>query len=485
GRSDANDWSAYVPSNMRDYALAATEATKDAWTAFIRSMARPRASRETYARDEAQKLVSRWLSFDEAELRGWYSKPENRKATYVKATPQNQSEDSGKGTTVDQCMARDWKGTSQAAKILEHAQNRRTCLYNMLPAGDDGNVDASLHLAYDWKWRNKSQLETPTKDWQIDKPRLKTAQVKLANRVNQTYMRQESGYIYNDPVSNPTNVTFDVTYNPAIPLVQNSITFAINGESGKYLSRAGDSWGRVDIYSGDNKGHFSLERRADGYYAIKNIDDNVYMYMHTNNKTYVNKDGDPEKPSGQWRVDGLPEPYLVSGTYKAVFKDSTRTISANSGALLVGAGGAGSSWYFERQSDGSYKVRLPQSLVRSGAYAREQADHSLVAVPDAASANSFYLEEGQLLGEFTLRTADGRYWFSATPKVAGTPITTVETNACMWDPCQPAIAFQGAGGGAGGRNARAALPPGCTGVPKDCPMPQIFTISRDWAADDR
>src|SRR5262249_49414853 len=56
GQTGSEDWSAYVPSAMRDYALAATEGTKDAWAAFIRTMAKPRTAREAFARSEALKV---------------------------------------------------------------------------------------------------------------------------------------------------------------------------------------------------------------------------------------------------------------------------------------------------------------------------------------------------------------------------------------------------------------------------------------------
>lgn len=489
GRTGADDWSAYPPSNMRDYALAATEGTKEVWAAFIRSMAKPVASREAFARQEAQKVAAKWLGFDAAEMRAWYSVEAHRGSsplsTYVKASPQHSSEDGGKGTTIDQCMKRDWKGASQASKLTAFAESRRKCLYNMLPSSGDGDKDPSLHLAFDWRWRNPLQLENPPKDWQITTPNLVTVQVKLANRVNQTYMRSEgNGYIYNDPKPNPNTVVFDITYDPSIPLAQNNIRFAVNGQKGKFLSRAGDSWGRVDIYSGDDKGHFSLERRADGYYGIKNIDDNMYMYMYTNAKTYINSDGNPDKHDSQWRVDGLPEPYLVSGTYITTFQRySQKATGTSNGKLVVGPNGFRTNWYLERQSDGSYQIRLPSQTVRGGDYVVENADHTLGVAP--SNGTRFYLEQQQDGGDFAVRTADGRYW-STNPRVSGTPVTTTDLDACSWDPCMPGNLLGLSGASARGANARMALPPPeCKTPATACPVPQIFSLSRDWASDDR
>jgi hypothetical protein len=56
-------WTNYKASNMKNPALAATEATKDLWAAFIRTMATPRNQRETVAVAEATTLVTNWLSF--------------------------------------------------------------------------------------------------------------------------------------------------------------------------------------------------------------------------------------------------------------------------------------------------------------------------------------------------------------------------------------------------------------------------------------
>jgi hypothetical protein len=485
GKAGAEDWSAYVPSNMRDYALAATEGTKDAWAAFIRTMAQPRTMREAFARKEAQKVAARWMAFDEAELRRWYSDPVHRKETYVRASHEHVSEDGGKGQTIEQCMARDWKGASQAKQLADFAERRRTCLYNMLPAAEGGEVDGSLRLAFDWKWRNRAKLEAPPKDWQVDKPRLQTVQVQLANRVNQTYMRQESGYIYNDPVVNPQNVTFDVTYAPGIPLSQNVIRFAVNAEPGKFLSRAGTSWGLVGIYSGDGKGHFSLDRRADGYYGIKNVDDNQWMYMHSDAKTYINRDGDPQKADGQWRVDGLRVPYLVSGTYTTTLRGVRKAVNLQSvngkdWKLVVGPNGFEGTMYLERQSDGSYLIRIN---VPKGIYVRENEDHTLGG-EEMKGGTRFYLQQSQDDGQFEIRTAEGRYW-STNPKVSGTPVTTIDIQSCQWNPCLNPISFGGEFGPGEWKEAAAAPmppPPGCAEPSPQCAMPQVFSFTRDWKA---
>jgi hypothetical protein len=137
----------------------------------------------------------------------------------------------------------------------------------------------------------------------------------------------------------------------------------------------------------------------------------------------------------------------------------------------------------ERQSDGSYLIRLPSSKVRDGYYVRESADHVLSG--EGTGSNRFYLEQLQDDGQFVIRTAEGRYW-STNPKVSGTPVTAVEVESCLWNPCLNPLWGGETGPARPGKGAaRAAPPPGCTEPPKPCPVPQVFSFTRDWKADDR
>lgn len=438
GRVGPDDWSAYQPSNMRDYALAATEGTKDAWAAFIRSMATAPASRAAFARNEAIKVAARWLAFDDSEMRTWYSKAANRGATYVKATPQHAGEDGGNGSTIEQCMARDWKGALQATKLKQFADERRVCLYNMLQAEGSKDVDASLKLAYDWRWRNRAMLETPPDDWQIDTPPRLTVKMRFANRVNQQFLREDGGYIYNDfPLQTPVSQLFTVAsvINPAIPLSQNTVTFAIVGQSGKFMSRWGGVYGRVDIFSGDAKGHFSLERRADGYYNIKNVDDNEYMFMDSDQKTYISSWGKADNQNAQWRVEGLPEPYLVSGHYGFKFATPNSSMKVKDGKLVVGRyeGLGATGIVLDRQADGSYLFRIGAG-VNEPLYVRVNTDRSLGV--DAKVGSKFFIREAQRGGVFTLQTEDGRFWW-ADPKKIDSGFSMIEGTECTFDPCAP------------------------------------------------
>lgn len=163
GKTGAEDWSAYLPSNMRGYALAATEGTKEVWAAFIRSMAAARPKREAAAREEAQKVAAKWLGFDEPGMRTWYTALDGRGDTYVKSNLK--ADDGGNGTSIDECMKRDWKGVAQAKKLADFAQGRRLCTYNMLPAAANPEMDSSLHIPYDWRWRHYAYLEAAPDDW--------------------------------------------------------------------------------------------------------------------------------------------------------------------------------------------------------------------------------------------------------------------------------------------------------------------------------
>jgi hypothetical protein len=483
GNPGSEDWSAYRPSNMRGYALAATEGTKEAWAAFIRSMAVEPLKRADYARTAATTVARSWLSFDDKEMRGFYAvlKTDKKKyPTYVTATlDRSAAEDGGNGTTVQACMDRDWrisaaiKAPTQAAKLAELAADRRLCLWNMISAQPNTDVDRALKLPYDWRWRNKSMLETPPANWKVDdRPQL-TVSLRIANRVNQRFLRQESGYIYNDYKNGDGTITFTATIDPQIPLEQNSVTLHADGG---YLSRAATSWGLIGLYSTDSKGHFAFTRLANGYYSILNTGDRAYLYMHSDQKTYINGDGNPKNENAQWRVEGLPESFLVSDTYQVKRVNTDNRIGfENDKMVMIPYQGLGpASLTLERQPDESYLMKYQRYNAAAG-FVRESADGASLVL-DNASGSRFYLAPTQRLGEFNVQGESSRYWF-VDPKAgsAFTPITA-DGQGCGFDPCdQPVIGLSVAG--LGTRTA----PPACEGhAPKPCRMPSDFSFSRVW-----
>lgn len=153
------------PSNIRVPALVATEATKDAWAAFIRTMAVfdiPPGSRASAARAEATRVAEAWMALA-PDAERWYDQEGRRDATYVLAEGQT-----GKGRTVTACMQSlvDKKQASsldQRAEVAKIEATRRYCIFNIVSrTGYSDLFDPSLRLPYHWEWKQIAWLEPPT-----------------------------------------------------------------------------------------------------------------------------------------------------------------------------------------------------------------------------------------------------------------------------------------------------------------------------------
>ncbi len=359
---DSWTWSSYKAANMKDVALVATEGSKDVWAAFIRTMAAPQELRESVARKEATVVAGQWLALkDERESLTWYTHAENRDPTYVMST--HSVDDGGNGTTQQACMTRDFKGATQAQKLKDYAAGQRVCLYNMVPAwSQNGGVDNVLHLNYNWDWRNADkQFTQPPADWKIGDTRY--LDVRIANRVNGVFMQTKAHYIYNYTLPGGTDAWFSIPIDNNMQPLSYNMVLRVAGDPGWYLNRYGDSWGQVAMYSSTSKGHFELQPRPDGYYNIKNTDDNMYMYMYTDNRSYINRDGNPDLENAQWRIDGLPEPRLIDGPYHSgyVFLEAgegqpVRAMRSdrNDPAQLI---------TLKRQADGTYVIGSANGLI--------------------------------------------------------------------------------------------------------------------------
>jgi len=158
-------WVGYKASNMKVQPLVATEATKDLWAAFIRTMGTPRAQREGVARAEANTLANNWLGFNESNMRKWYDNRDHRGPTFVRPT----SEDPG-GADVKQCMMKLKLGTDDpATRARQLVESRRVCLYNAVPwVGYADLADPSMDIWFSWRWRNGplKPLLPPPANWQ-------------------------------------------------------------------------------------------------------------------------------------------------------------------------------------------------------------------------------------------------------------------------------------------------------------------------------
>lgn len=286
-------WASYKASHMRPVALVATEAMKDAWAAFLRTMAKDDAARADAARREAKQLVASWLDGDRDEIRTWYDDEAHRDATYVLADGQR-----GKGQTVAACM----KGLgydSQAARAQQIEDARRICLYNIVPVlGFADAQDPALKMPYNWQWR-ASAWQMPPADWKI--PDVKVpAEIKVAikSRRAQHYM------VAPDGVAN--NQWIYVKPGPRL-------SWIVVGDRDHAIFRASDAplflsyrltTGAVKLYDSATDAEYKLEKR-DGRYTIFNLRYKDYLWLD-GPSPYVSGKGDPKQDTAQWDIDGLP-----------------------------------------------------------------------------------------------------------------------------------------------------------------------------------
>ena len=443
-------FSTYKPSNMKPVALVATEATKDVWAAFIRTMSVDRGVREQVARNEATIVAQNWLSVQDREkTKTWYAVKEHRDNTYVQAT--NKKDDGGNGRTQAVCMKEDLKLTiTQVKKVDELAKGQRISLYNMIPAwGSENDIDPSLHLAYNWTWRDKNKFLQPPANWQIGDANPVNVTVKIANRTNQTYMKEGAGGWINNIENNPNIVQF------TLPLKSDlqGITFNVVGNPNHYLNRADTTWGRVGIYNTAGRGgHFGLERRKDGYFNIKSIHDNQYMYMFVDKLPYINIDGNPDNANAQWLIDGIPEPYPMDGQYKISLADKELVLEQNSDGIIVTVTGGNyhetlGALNLERQPDGSYWIKVDHVRYISdnkqggskfyldkqqedGSYFIRNENGMLSLSDNRQGGSKFYLDKQQEDGSYFIRNENGMYWRFDQSKTSH-PIRSDASYSCL------------------------------------------------------
>jgi hypothetical protein len=435
-RYDQRGWGSYIPSNMKDVAIVAAEGSKDVWAAFIRTMALPLKERGATARKEAEALAAQWLALrDEQETREWYRKPENRGPSYVRSS--RWEDDGGNGRSQTECMRSDWGAqgegaAAQRAKAAKFEADRRICLYNMVPTwGSENDFDRSLKLSYNWHWRDRKRYVEPPASWKIGDPLY--VKVTIANRANGEHLHEHNLYLYNYERKNSQIAEFLVPLSSVLAPVSETIVLRSAAHPGYHLNRAGTKWGLVALWQSTRKGHFRLERRPDGYYNIKNVDDNMYIYMHTDRQTYLNKDGKPDNPNAQWRIEGIPEPYPMSGNYRN--DGAAYTLHSGADGVLTTAPlrGANDLFALERQDDGSYTVKL------NGDFIRARPDRHQLSL-DKAGGSRFFLDQQQD-GSYLLRGEDGWYWH--IDERPGSIVSTDARAECPPDPCQTGRSVKG------------------------------------------
>jgi hypothetical protein len=306
-------WSGYKASNMKIPALVATEATKDLWAAFIRTMGTPLAQREAAAVAEATTLVNNWLSFDAKEVTGWYATAANRVENYVLADGE-----SGPGDTVQQCMDRLSKGTTQQAFVAKLQALQRICLYNAIPwPGYEDLFDTSMHMYYSWQWRSNVVYKTPPAGWTIPElPADSGTPIRIKSVANGRYLIAPDGlasgsYIY-AKAGSPLEFTL-VGTRDAVGVRANATLRLTNAPSLFFSYTA--ATGAAQLYAPGwvlSPTNYVISPVGHQNSAIKSVAWNEYVYLYGPTQSpYIDRNGNPSTPNGQWYFE--PKPDVVSG----------------------------------------------------------------------------------------------------------------------------------------------------------------------------
>lgn len=303
-------WYGYKASNMKNAAsnrvqgaaLVTTEATKDLWAAFIRTMGTPYARRSAKATTEAQKLVNNWLSYNEQEMRLWYDNDAHRDSTYVLAEGQT-----GKGMTVQACMTGLNVGTNDQlayVKTLEAAQ--RKCLYNAIPwAGYQDLFDTQIRIWYSWRWRNgpAGSLLNPPAGWQIPiQPADTGLPVRIKSVSNQQYMSAPDGianhaWVYFKPGQTPLDLILVGTKDNAMFRVASSPWLFLS-----YTRTTGavKLFNPFNPYVADPTNYVINPARTGS--SIMSVYWKQYMWL-SGQSPYITRTGNPANPDSQWLIE--------------------------------------------------------------------------------------------------------------------------------------------------------------------------------------
>lgn len=297
GTSTSPGWRSYKPSFMKPTALVATEASRDLWAAFIRTMGTPPAERQAAATREAQTLVANWLSFKNDEMLKWYDDPSHRDPTYVLASGQQPP-----GVTIPTCMNTidpKWKGDQMAA-VNKFAQDRLVCLYNVLPAtGYSDLYDTSMHMPYNWGWWSEVRWRPPPTGWQPENRPADTGQrVRIKSVANGQYLTVPGGLVDRSAVHARSGPPLDLILVGTPADAYYRATFAPQLFY-SYNLTPGDAM----LWNGTTNSNYRLDRAGPGH-AIFNFYYGQVFWLN-GDVPRLDRQGDPQKPTGQWIVEGL------------------------------------------------------------------------------------------------------------------------------------------------------------------------------------
>jgi hypothetical protein len=281
-------WTSYKPSFMKVSALVATEATKDLWAAFIRTMGTPMATRAMVAANEASTLIANWLSLDPRSPT-WYDDPAHRDATYVLAQGQT-----GKGRTVAACMKDQGVASGdQMAKVRELEATQRLCIYNLQPiAGFSDAVDPSLRIPFFWEWKSGSWL-TPPSDWKIpETPVPPEVKVRIKSLQNGQYLTASDGVDHNQWIYAKAGTPLDwIQVGPA-----DNASYRL--ASAPLFLSYNNTTGAVKLWQTAEHAQYRRQAAATGESIFSTYWDQ-YMWL-SKESPYITRTGNPKNRDAQW-----------------------------------------------------------------------------------------------------------------------------------------------------------------------------------------
>lgn len=293
-------WSSYTTTNMKPVALVALEASKDLWAAFIRTMAVPRSMRESYARNEAQKLVDNWLSFDEQTMLTWYEDQHHRDHTYVLAP-----NDTGPGKTIEACMAALNVGTTnQQERVAQLEADRRQCLFNIeAQPGYSDLHDPYMSMPYNWRWKSLT-WQTPHESWQQSTLLADTGQALIIKSFENGRAISSSDLTKNTELVTSGNK--EITW-IKVPGESSDYYFRSQHAPALFFSYSNAASGYAKLSNSPNKAAYELIYQG-GVWNIKNTYWQQYMWHNHNlHRPQLTRTGSPNKTHSKWIIEEINE----------------------------------------------------------------------------------------------------------------------------------------------------------------------------------
>lgn len=139
----------YSPGNVKVMPMEAIEASKEAFIYFTMAINEPDPlSRHNKAVSYAREITAHYLRLDQNGAQALFaSRNASPPAGYVK------------DAATQQACLENLPGGRNYFQTIE--EDRRWCLWNILPASATSEYDIHLHIPYDWKWRNDKLFEKP------------------------------------------------------------------------------------------------------------------------------------------------------------------------------------------------------------------------------------------------------------------------------------------------------------------------------------